>query len=240
MTGDSQQLVLSIEGNIGIGKSTLLGNLRKRFALDPEVVFVDEPVELWEKSGLLEAMYTGQIDKCSFQQMAVITRFGALKKAIETGAKLIITERSIFTDRECFARVGITEPAEVAAYAVTHDSLSKTLSPDLRMATVLLEAPLDVISKRIRMRGRSAEQADEEEEGGVPDAYLQQLQAAHTAYFSTLSSTEKASVDATRSPAAVEASVYAAITAFRQTPTSPMSVLDGIAASALDMEALAY
>ena len=40
------QLVLSIEGNIGIGKSTLLGNLRQRFAKDPEVVFVDEPVEV--------------------------------------------------------------------------------------------------------------------------------------------------------------------------------------------------
>ena len=38
-------LVLSIEGNIGIGKSTLLGNLRKRYAADPDVVFVDEPVE---------------------------------------------------------------------------------------------------------------------------------------------------------------------------------------------------
>ena len=210
-----QQLVLSIEGNIGIGKSTLLGRLRKRFALDPDVVFVDEPVDLWESSGLLEAMYSGTIDKCSFQQMAVITRFAALKKAIETGAKLIITERSIHTDRECFAKVGITTPSEAAAYAVTHDSLNQTLPRNLRMAAILLEAPLDVISKRIRMRGRSAEQADDEEEGGVVDGYLEQLQQAHVAYFASLCEGEKLCVDATRSPDMVEASVFAAISQFR-------------------------
>ena len=33
----------------------------------------------------------------------------------DSGAKLIITERSIFTDRECFAKVGITVPAELLA-----------------------------------------------------------------------------------------------------------------------------
>ena len=58
MTARSEkQLVLSIEGNIGIGKSTLLGLLRERYAQDASVVFVDEPVDLWEKSGLLQAMY---------------------------------------------------------------------------------------------------------------------------------------------------------------------------------------
>ena len=118
----SNQLVVAIEGNIGIGKSTLLSNLRQRFANNPNVVFVDEvcaealrprassfllgriscaqPVDLWEKSGLLQAMYTNKIDKCSFQEMAVITRFSALTKALSSGAQLIITERSIFTDRE--------------------------------------------------------------------------------------------------------------------------------------------
>ena len=179
-------------------------------------MFVDEPVDLWESSGLLEAMYSGNIDKCSFQQMAVITRFAALKKAIETGAKLIITERSIHTDRECFAKVGITSAADAAAYAVTHDQLVSTLPAGLRMATVLLEAPLDVISRRIRMRGRAAEQeAKMEEEGGeesgVPDVYLKALQDAHTAYFSTLGAHEKAVVDALAVPQKVADDVYAAI-----------------------------
>ena len=244
----NDQLVLSIEGNIGIGKSTLLGGLRRRFANHPDVVFVDEPVELWEKSGLLQAMYTNTIDKCSFQQMAVITRFGALKRAIETGATLIITERSVYTDRECFAKVGVTSKDEIAAYAVTHDSLCQTLPADIKMATVLLEAPLDVIARRIRMRGRAAEQEATMEDdggaegGGVPDVYLQALQEAHAAYFASLGADEKVCVDATASPAKVEADVYAACVGFRKgASSSPATVFEPLdAALPTDMDAGAY
>jgi deoxyadenosine/deoxycytidine kinase len=35
-------LLLAIEGNIGIGKSTLLANLKAHFAGDKRVAFVDE------------------------------------------------------------------------------------------------------------------------------------------------------------------------------------------------------
>ena len=48
-------LVVSIEGNIGVGKSTLLRALKERYAKDDTVCFVDEPVATWEQHGLLAA-----------------------------------------------------------------------------------------------------------------------------------------------------------------------------------------
>ena len=89
------RLIIAIEGNIGIGKSTLLANLRKHFALDESVAIVDEPVALWEKHGLLEAMYTDTLSRCAFQLMALTTRYTALLEALASKAKIIITERSV-------------------------------------------------------------------------------------------------------------------------------------------------
>ena len=60
-------LVLSIEGNIGIGKSTLLAGLARAPATDPAIAFCPELVDIWERRGLLHAMYTGRISPGCFQ-----------------------------------------------------------------------------------------------------------------------------------------------------------------------------
>ena len=39
--------IISIEGNIGSGKSTLLNNLKEEYKYNPNVVFLDEPVDSW-------------------------------------------------------------------------------------------------------------------------------------------------------------------------------------------------
>ena len=40
--------IISIEGNIAAGKSTFLEELKDRYACNSNVVFLDEPVEMWE------------------------------------------------------------------------------------------------------------------------------------------------------------------------------------------------
>jgi len=46
-----------IEGNIGAGKSTLMKNLKLCFPPgDPEVAFIDEPVQEWLDKGLLQQL----------------------------------------------------------------------------------------------------------------------------------------------------------------------------------------
>jgi deoxyadenosine/deoxycytidine kinase len=126
--------LISIEGNIGSGKSTLLANLKKHYKDNHKVIFLREPVDEWSKikdeNGvtILEKFYADQ-DKYSFsfQMMAYISRLKLLRdtiKDIEEDIKnicwdfaenkydlprnlkyVIITERSLFTDKMVFAKM---------------------------------------------------------------------------------------------------------------------------------------
>jgi deoxyadenosine/deoxycytidine kinase len=111
--------IISIEGNIGSGKSTLLNNLKKHFNENTDIIFLKEPVDEWSKikdeNGItiLEKFYADQ-DKYSFsfQMMAYISRLKILRDTIENIKKkdqnakyVIITERSLYTDKMVFAKM---------------------------------------------------------------------------------------------------------------------------------------
>jgi deoxyadenosine/deoxycytidine kinase len=111
-------IIVSIEGNIGSGKSTLLANLRETYKNDANIVFLKEPVDEWEKikdeNGvtILEKFYSDQIKySFSFQMMAYVSRLKVLrdelKKIIfsEDKKTIIITERSLHTDKMVFAKM---------------------------------------------------------------------------------------------------------------------------------------
>ena len=78
-----------------------------------DICFLDEPVETWnsiqDKNGknIIEKYYENQEKYAfSFQMMAYISRISLLRKALKNSKnKLIITERSIFTDRNVFAKM---------------------------------------------------------------------------------------------------------------------------------------
>jgi len=110
-------IIVSIEGNIGSGKSTLLSNLRNKYGEETNVVFLKEPVDEWEKikdeNGItiLEKFYADQ-NKYSFafQMMAYVSRLKVLRDALKeiknTNIKtIIITERSLYTDKMVFAKM---------------------------------------------------------------------------------------------------------------------------------------
>lgn len=110
--------IFSIEGNIGSGKSTLVDLLKKTkkhksFPNDLSIVYLQEPVKQWSKIknenniGILEEFYKNPKKWAfSFQMMAYISRLSLLKKTIrENPNSIIITERSIFTDRNVFAKM---------------------------------------------------------------------------------------------------------------------------------------
>jgi deoxyadenosine/deoxycytidine kinase len=108
--------VTSIDGNIGSGKSTLMKNLHEYYKDEPNVVFLREPVDEWEKvkdeNGvtMLEKFYEDPEKYAfSFQMMAYVSRLKVFKDAIKninTSEKVyIITERSLYTDKMVFAKM---------------------------------------------------------------------------------------------------------------------------------------
>lgn len=108
--------IISIEGNIGSGKSTLLrylNNVSTSRENTHKWIFLQEPVDDWEKirdnegTTMLEKFYGNQEKYAfSFQIMAYISRLAKLKKAVEENPQaIIVTERSLFTDKYVFAKM---------------------------------------------------------------------------------------------------------------------------------------
>ena len=109
--------IISIEGNIGAGKSTMVNKLKTRYADRPDIVFLQEPVDAWSNitqdgKTMLELFYDHQ-NKYSFafQVMAYTSRLRMIKDEIdkavhgETQVKTVVMERSLEADRFIFAKM---------------------------------------------------------------------------------------------------------------------------------------
>jgi deoxyadenosine/deoxycytidine kinase len=112
--------IISIEGNIGSGKTTLLSNLQEYYKNNSNVVFLKEPVDEWGKikdengETILKKFYADQ-EKYSFpfQMMAYVSRLKVLRDTLKNiknnsnnpNSIIIITERSLYTDKMVFAKM---------------------------------------------------------------------------------------------------------------------------------------
>lgn len=105
--------IISIEGNIGAGKTTFMNKLEEANT-DKSIVFVREPVDIWENyknrhgETLLFKYYKNpEHYSFVFQLVALSTRLKLLKETIEQNpqAKIFICERSLETDKEIFAKM---------------------------------------------------------------------------------------------------------------------------------------
>lgn len=103
--------IISIEGNIGSGKSTLVSKLKELG--NDNFYFLPEPVNDWmeikdkDNETILSKFYHNTKKYAfSFQMMAYITRVHLLRQAIkENPNRIFITERSIYTDKNVFAKM---------------------------------------------------------------------------------------------------------------------------------------
>lgn len=158
--------IVSIDGNIGSGKSTILKFLEVFFGDKKDIIFLDEPVSEWEKIKdkdnvtIIEKFYNNQTKySFAFQMMAYISRLSLLKDAIEKNPNaIIITERCLNTDRYVFSKMlyddGKLEDVEYQIYLKWFDNF--TYLQNIHK-TIYLKTDPDICYKRINKRNRDGE-----------------------------------------------------------------------------------
>jgi deoxyadenosine/deoxycytidine kinase len=178
-------MLITIEGNIGSGKSTIINNLRN-LNLD-NIIFVDEPVSEWlsitDASGknALEIFYEDQHKNSFwFQILAYITRLRNLLKTIEENSndKIIICERSIYTDKYVFAKMlyeaGNISEIEWKTYSYWFDTFKNKTKLDL---ILYVNTEPDECYERIIKRNRP------EEINKISKDYLVKCHNKHLEWF---------------------------------------------------------
>jgi len=160
--------LLTVEGLIGAGKSSQVRMLRDR--LGDDVVILEEPVEKWIESDLLQGFYNGQLSAPTFQMAVLVSLFGPLLSAVLRKPKLIISERSPFSNAGVFAKANL-QGAELGAYMYTLKELMAAL-PDVKVTSVYLETSVETAMQRVRHRDRDSESA-------ISRDYLQLLHDLH-------------------------------------------------------------
>jgi deoxyadenosine/deoxycytidine kinase len=173
--------IISIEGNIGSGKTTLLSKLKEKYANNKNIVFLKEPVDDWatitDINGvtMLEKFYANQKEYAfSFQMMAYISRLALFKNTIqENPGAIIITERSLNTDREVFAKMlydtGFIELVNYKIYLKWFDTFAR----DCPISKVIyVNTDPQICFDRIKKRSRTGESS-------IPLDYLENCHKYH-------------------------------------------------------------
>jgi len=184
----SPPLLVSIDGNIGSGKSTTWDMLKDAYAGCDDVHFVEEPVDSWsdvkDANGvpILTNFYKDhRAYAFRFQMMAYISRLALLRKTVRENAgrcRVIITERSVDTDRNIFAKMlydsGDIAHDEYVIYNMWFDEFVR----DLPVAgLVYIRADPETCMARIHKRGREGET--------IPLEYVQKCHDYHDAWINS-------------------------------------------------------
>jgi deoxyadenosine/deoxycytidine kinase len=177
----SPPLLVSVDGNIGSGKSTTWEMLKDAYKERPDVHFVEEPVDSWHnvKDGegvpILTNFYKDHKKYAfRFQMMAYISRLALLRKTVREhqDCRVIITERSVDTDRNIFAKMlydsGDIAHDEYTIYNMWFDEFIR----DLPVAGLIyIRADPEKCLERILKRGRDGET--------IPLEYVQKCHDYH-------------------------------------------------------------
>ena len=174
-------MIITFEGNVGAGKTSILKVLEKETFDLPHKVYY-EPVEEWMNFSLggksLFEMFYEDRKKYGFvfQMMALQSRYQNMLKAIEEDPNTIVfCERSFFTDYEIFAKLnneqGNITDMELHVYKTWHSYLVKVLDTHIK-GIVYLNTDQETCKERIKKRNRPGEE-------DFSNDYLVQLHQKH-------------------------------------------------------------
>lgn len=154
---------ISIAGNIGVGKSTLVGIVADAFGWQPyyEVV-ADHPY--------LDDYYANR-ERWGFHSQIwfLSQRFEQQQEILDTPIT-VIQDRSMYEDYEVFVKglleQGILSHRDFRTYRRLYQALTRSVAPPTLL--IYLRASVPTLQARISQRARTSER-------NLPDTYLEQL-----------------------------------------------------------------
>jgi deoxyadenosine/deoxycytidine kinase len=186
--------IVSIEGNIGSGKSTLLENLRTKYSDNKYIIFLREPVDEWEKikdvegNTILKQFYADKTRySFPFQMMAYISRLKILRDTVNLIKQsqeedlnkeyIIITERSLFTDRYVFAAMLWNQGhIEDICYQIYLTWFNEFATDFPITYSVYVKTDAEICYDRIHKRARNGEEL-------IPLDYLEECHVYHEEFL---------------------------------------------------------
>jgi deoxycitidine kinase len=173
--------IISVEGNIGVGKSTFISILKNKW---PNCDIVSEPIELWkdltneDNKNILQMFYE-DINRWSytFQNLACITRMMKIEDKInESNCEYIFLDRSLATDKHVFEKMLFENNnmnlIEHKMYNLWCDFYDKYVRNSKNYTYIYLKCDPNICLNRIKKRGRS-------EEESINLKYLEDLNKYH-------------------------------------------------------------
>jgi deoxyadenosine/deoxycytidine kinase len=164
---NKKKVIVSIEGNIGVGKSTLLNILRKELDAD----FLDEPVKEWEAiqdtegKNILQTYYEN-IPRWSytFQNITYITRLKHIVNLIENSRKrFMVLDRSLLADLNIFGQMlydtGNLNQIEWKCYNLWNNFFETFYGHRVVQKIVYLRCNPDIAYMRMQLRARESEKS---------------------------------------------------------------------------------
>lgn len=178
---ETKPFIIFVEGNIATGKSTFLSLISKHLK---NVQTIHEPVDKWTQLkdskdiNILEYFYKDMKKYTySFQSFAFLSRVMLLDE-IDQNKNIVFIERSIFSDREIFAKNcmknGTMQDIEWNLYTKWFDWMLKKLNlvEGINYLHLYLQCPSEECYRRLKERNRNEEQ-------NVSQEYLQEIHNRH-------------------------------------------------------------
>ena len=176
-----EKITLSVEGNIGVGKTTYINILKENWE---NCEIVEEPIEEWNKftdekgETILNKFY---MDKkrwsYSFQNIACITRMTNIENTLRnSNKKYIFLDRSLGTDSNVFEKMlydsGEINEIEHKMYNSWYNFYEKFVRNNSKIIYIYLQCDPKICYERIKKRNRKEEQ-------NIDIKYLEELNKYH-------------------------------------------------------------
>lgn len=187
MEKDNEKIIISIEGNIGVGKTTFISIISNN--VDNAFV-VKEPVDEWiqltdlDGTNLLETYYSDNNRWAySFQNMACLTKMEKLLETLKNkniSSKYLFLDRSIETDLNVFSSMYIDNKTysvlEYSMFKKFYQIYQSYLKPPNKQFYIYLKCSPEKSLERIKKRNRP-------EEANITLEYLQIIADYHNKWL---------------------------------------------------------